>query len=158
MRHYRDSLTVRFRQRTGHERMDPRNPEPFVIEVGYPVKTAPTRRDEAALLRARERGLMVAMMFSHYGQMPGAMHGAAELWQGFLARNQGVREAELELVRWRIPGGGVGDVQVRPSELAGHLHRFADEWEKNARDAYAEHQATLIVGRQPFQMPHSTVH
>jgi hypothetical protein len=155
-KHYRDSLTVRYRTRVGHERMNPKTPEPFVIEVGYPIKTAPTIVKTAALLRERERGLMVAMLFSHHGDMPGALHGAAELWDGFVERHPSVREGGPELVLWRIPGGGMMDVTMLARDVGPTLHRFADKWEELARRAFDEHQADAIVRRQPFKFPPTT--
>lgn len=148
-------LLVRLIRRSPSDRLDPRLPHAFALEVGYVEDTAALK-----LVRSgdqREKGRMVCVHFNspseYLGDRPGsgALDVVADLWARQLKhdsalRNTGKGEAEeihLDLPRVK------GTIHAKASDLADDLHRLAQAM-RDQRDVRA---VMRIHGPKPEVLP-----
>lgn len=129
------TFVVRVRKRTGFERMDPRKPQSAVFEIGWTTRTDP--REWRAPTK-QEFGQMVGVNLSSGQHLLAAMHAAADLWAREVKRQpsllRGRAPTDRIVARFTV-GRAVGRVQVEAGRIADEVHRLADRWERERRDA-----------------------
>jgi hypothetical protein len=121
-------LTVRLVEREPTARLNPRTPEPFALEVGFPILTKHQLKAKHGG-DTKEHGLMVACLFSKLEDLPEAMHLVADLWQHQLEHDSAMAQHarahdELE-VFFSLPNCR-GSVELKPQQLGTDLHKLAD--------------------------------
>lgn len=148
-------LCVRLIKRSPSDRLDPKCPHAYALEVGYVEDTATLK-----LIRSgdqREKGLMVCVHFNRapefLGDRPGngALDVVADLWARQMKHDATLRntgKGEAEEVHFDIPSVR-GTIHCKAADLADDLHRLAQAM----RDQRDIRSVLRIHGPKPHVLP-----